>query len=137
MNWNFTITNGPKRTQLNNGIVSTKGGMPLKEITATNENRFSMSRHDYVHTNNTNTEKTVETTKEKKWTANTNRDASSVAHRNRVHTVGYNSLNPDGKEFAFTAHNRNTADQALRRARNKGYVVPPKVVANTNSPIFY
>jgi hypothetical protein len=28
-------------------------------------------------------------------------------------------------------------NQALRRVRNKGQVVPPKVVANTNAPIFF
>ena len=137
MNWNLKIVNGPKRTQINNGSTTIKGGMPLKELTSTNENRFAMNRHQYMHTNSTETAKTTEIIAKKKWMANSNRDASSIAHRNRSHTIGYNSLNPSAKEMSFTASNENTINQALQRTRNKGYMVPPKVVANTNSPIFY
>lgn len=137
MNWNLKIVNGPKRTQINNGSTTIKGGMPLKESTSTNENRFSMGRHQYVHTNNTEVANTTEIIAKKKWMGNSNRDASSVAHRNRTHVIGYNSLNPSGNEMSFTRSNENTLKQALQRTRNKGYVVPPKVVANTNSPIFY
>jgi len=137
MNWNLKIVNGPKRTQLNNGSTNIKGGMPVKELTSTNENRFSMSRHQYVHTNKTDTERTAEIIAKKKWLGNSNRDASSVARKNQTKEIGYNTLNPLNKEMSFTASNENTLKQALQRTRNKGYVVPPKVVANTNSPIFY
>ena len=137
MNWNLKIVNGPTRTQINNGSTTIKGGMPLKELTSTNENRFSMGRHDYVHTNNKEVANTTEIIAKKKWMGNSNRDASNVVHRNRTHIIGYNSLNPSGNEMGFTRSNDNTLKQALQRTRNKGYVVPPKVVANTNSPIFY
>ena len=137
MNWNLKIVNGPKRTQINNGSTMIKGGMPIKELTSTNENHFAMNRHQYVNTNNTETARTAEIIAKKKWLGNSNRDASSIARRNAAHVIGYNSLNPSGNEMSFTASNKNTVNQALQRTRNKGYVVPPKVVKNTNAPIFY
>lgn len=127
----------PIRMQLNNGQTSSRGGMPLKGSTATNENRFSMDRHRYVETHNTTTERTVDTQAAKKWTANANRDSSSRISAQRSRVVGYTTKNPHQETFAFTGKNENTVNQALRRVRNKGHVVPPKVVANTNAPIFF
>lgn len=66
MNWNLKIVHGPKRTQLNNGTTNVKGGMPIKDLTSTNENNFSMNRHQYVHTNKTDTERTAEIMAKKK-----------------------------------------------------------------------
>ena len=134
MNWNFNLTSTPSRTQLNNAQVNYKGGMPLKESTTTNENRFSMLRHTYVHTNNTATAGKSAT---KKWYPNQNRDASAIMREQKAHTVGNTSLNPSGSTMAFTAYNRNTNKQALQRVRNKGAVIPPKVVQNRNAPMFF
>lgn len=136
MNWNFAITNGPKRTQLNNGITSIQGGMPLKELTSSNENQFSMNRHKYAETHKTLLSKNTDILLKKKYIPNANRDSSSRILSIKSKTIG-NSLNPDKKAMSFTASNENTLKQAIQRVRNKGYVVPNKVVNNTNSPIFY
>ena len=137
MNWNLKIVNGPIRTQINNGSTHLQGGMPLKDSTTTNENRFSMSRHDYKHTNKIDTTRNAETIAKKKWISNGNRDASSIIHRKKTKEIGYSSLNPHGNEMSFTEANENTWNQARQRTRNQGYVIPPKVVTHRNAPIFY
>jgi|LauGreDrversion2_2_1035103.scaffolds.fasta_scaffold03428_4 uncharacterized membrane protein len=137
MNWNLQLNHGPIRTSVNNGTAYSRGGMPLKDNTSENENHFSLNRHTYVHTNDTYVANTQSIKEEKKWIANSNRDASAIYSRLKSKEIGYTSKNPNHKEYSFTSFDKNAINQAKLRTRNKGYVVPPKVVKNTNAPIFY
>jgi hypothetical protein len=66
-------------------------------------------------------------TVQKKWIGG-NRDASQIIETQRINNIGNNSLNSKGGAFSMTSSvETNTVKQALRRTRNIGSAVPPKV----------
>jgi len=115
----------------NNNRLSTQKAMPLKDSTTTNDSDFSIPRHQYIETANTNSIG-------KKWIGG-NRDASQVINNRRVNSIGLGSLNAKQVPFSFTSNTEtNAVRQAKKRTRNGGATVPAKVIHKyENAPIFY
>jgi hypothetical protein len=112
---NFTKTS-------DRAIMESYRSMPLKDLTSSNENDFSLDRNEYTKTSK------IVTPTVKKWYGNTaNRDASSIAKSRRVQSAK-GSINDTAKPHSFTNTNeKNMRNSALNRVRNSGYTVPPKV----------
>lgn len=123
---------------INNGTLSSKKAMPQKDLSSTNESEFAMDRRNYSETvNNALSHKSADSIynyPQKKWLGN--RDASQVTYNRRVSNIGTGSLNADGVPMSFTTvKDVNTVNDAIRRTRAGGSVVPPKVRARrTNAP---
>ena len=137
----------PIKTGLNNGIVTGKSGMPMKDITSNNDAEFSMSRmlfnRSFIdksiisHNGNSfiqreslglSTKVVIDgskTTAQKKWIGG-NRDASSIISRRKINNTGNILSNTDSTSFKNVIDN-NTAKDALIRTRSSGYRVPPAV----------
>jgi len=128
---------GPTPENINNGILYSNHSEPPKNINSESGGDYAMYRQIYARQYpilkpiilpNKNIIPT------KKWTPNSNRDASSIASRNRFIEMGKSTLAVD-KPQSYQTHsinvNRNTILEAKNRCRNKGYRAPPKV---TNSP---
>jgi hypothetical protein len=121
------------KQNINNGALSGKKPMPLKDSTSDNTSSFNMARHTFLETipavPNTNNEKLA-----KKWLGN--RDASQIVANRRNVAVGKGSLNANEGLYSFTAYNEiNVTNTALRRVRAGGSVAPPKKNARTtNAP---
>lgn len=108
---------------LNNSILSGVKAMPLKDSTSDNTSTFSQNRSRYMSGYFPQTTTQIQ---QKKW-MNTNRDASSVAHRRRVNTIGNGTLNASEEPMSFTSSaETNSARMALNKVRAGGAVVPPK-----------
>lgn len=121
--------------QMNNGTLSSQKAMPQKDITSTNEGEFAMDRRNYTETVNAGlSHNTNLNYPQKKWLGN--RDASQVTSNRRVSNIGTGSLNANKGPMSFTTvKDVNTVNDALRRTRAGGAVVPPKVRASrTNAP---
>ena len=90
---------------------------PMKDLTSDNTSDFAMGRREYG--------RTYATLQTKKWYGD--RSASSVIDKNKIRELGNGSLNASGKSMSFVnTVADNVANQALRRARSSGYVVPKK-----------
>jgi hypothetical protein len=108
---------------LNNSVLSGVKAMPLKDSTSDNTSTFSRNRNHYMAGFFT---QTPLETQQKKW-MNGNRDASSVAYKNRVHSIGNGSLNAQAQPMSFTSSvETNSVRSALMRTRNAGSIVPSK-----------
>jgi len=94
--------------------------MPPKDINSTNEAEFAADRQAYPTFSRT--------TNQNKWTANRNRDASSIIQRRRIQQTGQGSFNPRGFPLNFGTHgagaNQTTINAAKRRVRSQGTVAP-------------
>jgi hypothetical protein len=108
---------------LNNGVSSNKNAMPQKDLTSDNQSSFERSRKSYIET--------VPNTSQMKWYGN--RDASDVARKRRVVSVGKGTFNEQGNALSFTSSSeKNTVNNALRRTRAGGSTVPAKKTQTTN-----
>ena len=107
--------------------------MPLKDSTSTGDSDFSIPRHQYIDTISF-----TGNIPEKKWIGG-NRDASQIIRNHRINAVGLGSLNAAKIPSSFTSSlPNNTVRQAIKRVRNGGAVVPPKVTHNyTKAPVFF
>lgn len=138
----------PIPTEINNGILSSKGGMPMKDLTSDNTASFSMSRKmfkSYVPKPNFSVPQVVNTVIEreslalsnkvvidggktalqKKWIGG-NRDASSMIRKKQMHNTA--AIFSKSGPFSFkNVVDNNTARDARIRCRSSGYSVPPKV----------
>ena len=149
----------PIKTELNNGIITAKAAMPLKDLTSNNEAEFSMSRRlfnrSYINTSNfaiNQTGKSViereslglsqkviidgpKSTLQKKWIGG-NRDASNIISRRKISNTG-NILSKTGtNDFSFkNIVDNNTAADARIRCRAGGYRVPPGVTQKNVIPV--
>ena len=119
---------------INNSALSGVSAMPQKDSTSDNQNSFNMARHTFIETVPSSVVP-VDVQLKKRWTGNSNRDASQIAKNRRIVAVG-NGLNADGKLYSFTTYNDiQTPNSALRRVRAGGAVAPPKKNARrTNAP---
>ena len=116
-----------RRNDINNGILYSRNGMPQKDLTSDGDGSFAIGRQNYVETANATNLTTQSQKTAKKWYGN--RDASSVVDKRRNASIGKGSMNEANSAIGFTTNvDRNTARQALIRARSGGYVVPPKCV---------
>lgn len=102
-------------------IMESYRSMPIKDITSSNENDFSLDRNEYTKTSK------IITPTIKKWYGNTaNRDASNIIKSRRVRSA-QGSINDTSKPHSFTNTNeKNMRNSALNRVRNSGYTVQPK-----------
>jgi hypothetical protein len=123
------------RQNINNNVLSSEKAMPLKDSTTSNDNHFSMSRHQYIETTHPNNDKS---NIQKKWMGG-NRDASQIIANRRIGSLGNGSLNSAKNPMSFTSSNdSNIIRQAKKRVRNGGAIVPAKATHKyTNAPIFY
>lgn len=125
----------PIRTELNNGIQTGMKAMPQKDITSDGNSSFAIARHNFIKSLPATTP-TVSIKLEKKWYGN--RDASQVTSNRKMNEVGNGSLNASAGDMSFkNIIDKNTARQALARARSGGAVAPLKKIHKyTNPPIF-
>ena len=147
----------PTITQLNNGMLSSKMAMPLKDLTSNNEAAFEMSRKlfnkSYIPNTNfaipqtgttilqrealaLNNKVVIDgqrTALQKKWIGG-NRDASSVMSRRKMNTTGA-IMNTPGPQSFTNIIDRNTARDARSRMRSSGNTVPVKVTQKNLLPL--
>ena len=118
---------------IKNGTLNGIRAMPQKDLTSDGEHSFAMDRSQYIYTL-PRTAPSVSVKLQKKWFGN--RDASQVTTNRRVSEIGVGSLNSKNAPMSFTTQKEvNTVDDALRRVRAGGAVVPPKVThKKTNAP---
>jgi len=107
----LTFTQGP----LNNSILSGKGAMPHKTGPADGTANFAMNRQAIPLDATYN--------KTKKYA---NKDASSVVERRKYLSIN-KTVNIEKGPLAFDTKRDNSRQDALRRVRCQGAVVPKKV----------
>jgi hypothetical protein len=106
---------------LNNGQLQGVKAMPQKDGSADGTSAFSNDRRVYADTLNA-----VNQPLHKKWQGGS-RDASDVATRRRVRSIG-TSLNPTGGDIAFNSNSeKNSRIDALTRCRAGGASACQKV----------
>lgn len=137
----------PIITELNNGVVTGRSAMPMKDITSNNDAEFSLSRKlfnkSFIDTSiishngksfiqreslGLSTKVIIDgskSTAQKKWIGG-NRDASSIISRRKINNTGNILSNTESSSFKNIIDN-NTAKNALIRTRSSGYRVPPAV----------
>jgi hypothetical protein len=107
-----------RRQNINNGLLNNSNSMPLKDSTSDDTSRFSMGRIMYVNTITNNSHKN--------WIGG-NRDASQTTKNRSISAIGYGSMNSANTQNSFVSNtSKNVINDALRRVRSSGYVVPPK-----------
>ena len=105
---------------IQNGALIGRKVMPQKDSTSDGQSSFEMGRRVYNQTR-------TETVSNKKWLGGNNRDASQIVANRRAHSIGQGSVGASGKLMSFTTYKDvNVVDNALRRTRAGGYMVPPK-----------
>lgn len=116
-----------RRNNNNNGISYSENGMPQKDSTSDGNSSFALGRQNYTEIANATNSMTQAQKTAKKWYGN--RDASSVTDKRRNITIGKGTVNNAGNAIGFTTNiDRNTAREAILRARSRGNVVPPQCV---------
>jgi surface protein len=125
-NWNirailvFEKKFEPTKTNINNGILKHANAMPMKDATSEGGSRFSMYR--IMHTNNVS----KNAHPFKKWIGG-NRDSSQVIKNKNISAIGNGSMNTSNIPIGFVSNSsKNVVNDALRRMRSSGNVVPPK-----------
>ena len=127
-------------THLNNGVLSARKAMPLKNITSDGDSTFAMDRRIYMRTEDSGESKKPLILQKKKWYgASSVRDSSIVIEKRVQQEVGVGSLNHLGESMSFnTVKDENVVRQALVRVRNIGSCVPAKKTHKyDNAPVFY
>lgn len=128
---------GPVYEPLNNGVLSGVRPSPAKDINTFHESEFVMGRKEFVQrfspsTMNQTKQKWLNgvavpfvtdpqnpTDIGKRWVPNANRDASSIAAKERVKSLGQASLNASGGALSYGTHNRQTIQQDVARQRSR------------------
>jgi len=115
---------------LNNGKLNGVKAMPAKDLNSDSDSSFASDRKAYANLLAVDiANPSPQQISQKKWIGGS-RDASEVSYRRRVAAAG-SSLNPNGGALSFTSKiEKNTRIDALKRCRNKGNCVPPKVRAS-------
>lgn len=151
------ISQQPILEQLNNGILSSKNAMPLKDLTSDNADSFAMNRSIFqksyikpidlsipqvTHTmvqrqspgiqHGFNIQGTA-TVNQKKWIGG-NRDSSQITKNRRVQTTGQIFSTTGPQSFKTISINDNLRTSALARLRSSGSRVPPKVSQKNVQP---
>lgn len=127
-------------THLNNGVLSARKAMPLKNITSDGDSTFAMDRRIYMRTEDSGESKKPLILQKKKWYgASSVRDSSIVMEKRVQQEVGVGSLNHLGESMSFnTVKDENVVRQALVRVRNIGSCAPAKKTHKyDNAPVFY
>ena len=110
------------KNNLNNGSLNFTRAMPLKDKTSDNSARFSAAREVYTET--------TPDTSVKKWYGN--RESSSVTERRKNNAIGKGSINANNTALSFTSNTeKNTVNNAVRRVRAGGAIVPAKKTGYT------
>jgi len=124
-------------THSNNGILSARKAMPMKEVNSDGDSSFAMDRRVYIRTPvSSNTDISLK----KKWYGGSSvRDSSVVIEKRVKNEVGVGSLNAYGNALSFkTVRDVNVTREALVRVRNIGCSVPAKKIHKyANAPVFY
>jgi hypothetical protein len=125
-------------THSNNGILTARKAMPMKEMNSDGDSSFAMDRRVYMRTPISSDTPTV--IAKKKWYGGSSvRDSTLVMEKRVQNEVGVGTLNAGGNPSAFkTVKDVNVTREALVRVRNIGSSVPAKKIHNyANAPIFY
>jgi len=125
-------------THLNNGILSARKAMPMKELNSDGDSSFAMDRRVYMRTPISSDK--LEIVAKKKWYGGSSvRDSSLVIEKRVKNGVGVGTLNAGGNPISFqTVKDVNVTREALVRVRNIGSCVPAKKIHNyANAPVFY
>jgi hypothetical protein len=124
-------------THSNNGILSARKSMPMKDVNSDGDSSFAMDRRVYMRAP---VSSTSTSTSGKKWYGGSSvRDSTLVLEKRVKNEVGVGSLNADGNPLSFqTVRDVNVTREALVRVRNIGSCVPAKKIHNyANAPVFY
>ena len=126
-------------TQLNNGILTARKAMPMKNITSDNDSSFAMDRRVYVRTEDLFSREPLIIQKKKWYGGSSVRDSSVVIEKRVKNEVGVGSLNRLGEAMSFnTVTEGNVVREALVRVRHIGSCAPAKKIHKyANAPIFY
>jgi hypothetical protein len=130
-------------THMNNGVLSARKAMPMKEVNSDGDSSFAMDRRVYMRTpisNRTTEGDTLSVIAKKKWYGGSSvRDSTVVLEKRVKNEVGVGTLNADGNPISFkTVKDVNVTREALVRVRNIGSCVPAKKIHNyANAPVFY
>jgi hypothetical protein len=118
---------------INNGMLSTRNAMPMKDANAIGDSVFSQGREQYMRSHSS-VSTTNATQLHKKWSRC--QDSSTVTQRRQYDAIANGSLNFNEQPMNLAAHvEKNTVDDALRRVRSGGYVTSKKVRAKQgNAP---
>lgn len=122
----------PLRQVSNNGVLSGPRAMPFKPATMTQgsglSNAIAVSTAGGAGWSNA-AKGAVKT--------NTARDSSSYIQRRKFAAVGKSMGQvgqPQGSELAFKSYDCCNTDSRIKKTRNSGYIVPPKVRARLSQP---
>jgi hypothetical protein len=106
---NFTFTSHPPvLNKSNNRILIAPKAMPFKNSNSSGDSTFSSGRAVYSRSLDLSLTKISSPSNEqsiiwkKKFCGGTNRDASSVAQRNKANTIGFSTINESGGEISFS-----------------------------------
>jgi len=124
-------------SHLNNGVLSARKSMPMKNVTSDGDSSFAMDRRVYMRTMPMEEYKTP--LKKKWYGASSVRDSSVVLEKRVKNEVGVGSLNRLGESMSFnTVQEGNVVREALVRVRNIGSCAPAKKTHKyANAPVFY
>ena len=132
-NLNHLSSGFPSKSHGRNSVSYTKGGMPAKFKGADGESSFAIGRSIY---RNINLSKTSTTSSKESFRVQSS-DQYIQQKKNqaigRGTMPGLSSAPNEQTLLSFKSNDNNTRNQALRRCRNRGYVVPPKVKSSTHN----
>lgn len=125
------ILNGLTPIQtINNGALKSRHAMPQKDTTTDGTSGFEMSRA--IYKNDFANIRAIPKMQQpdKKWIGG-NRDASQITANRRTFSVGKGTLNSANTPLSFTTFKDvNVINDAKRRCRSGGCVVPKKISQN-------
>ena len=127
-------------TQSNNGILTARKAMPMKDSTSDGDSSFAMDRQVYMRTPVASPAIDPLLLLKKKWYGGSGvRDSRGVIENRVKNEVGVGTLNASGNPTAFkTVKDVNVTRDALVRVRHIGSCVPAKKIHKyANAPIFY
>ena len=137
----------PLKQNINNGVTTSKNGMPQKFNVADGGSSFSMGRNVYLNTTRANDDDIVYLTAAFKNKSSPYlsgkvinvQSSDQYIQRKKNQAIGRGSMpgqtNDNGSTvLSFKTQsnsNYNTINSARRRCRNSGYVIPAKVAARS------
>ena len=123
----------PSTSHGRNSVSYTKGGMPGKFRGADGESSFAIGRSIYRNINLSKTPTTSSRASFRVQSSDQYIEQKKNQAIGRGTMPGLSSALNEQTLLSFKSNDNNTRNQALRRCRNRGYVVPPKVKSSTHN----
>jgi len=123
----------PSKSHRRNSVSNGKGGMPAKFNGADGESSFAIGRRIYRNLIFSKIPRTVGNASFTVQSTDQYIEQKKNQAIGRGTMPGIRSSANEPVILSFKSNNSNTTNQALRRCRNRGYVVPPKVKSSTHN----